>query len=408
MASIKGPRSALTDFIEENNLKIDTEFVKRRKAEKIEEIKDKKPVQRTKKIKQSMPVELINLETLNKSPKDLEVEEILSDHRHFRSLTEEQLVEISSYLSRNRIYSIEYYRFIIQRSSKRLVIYDCSEMKDKDYHIDNKLKCLELYQCGQLTSNTINGILNNQEELEVLKLTGGYLLTDLELPKKLKILDLTHCSRLDDSIIEEINIKCKHLEELRLSYCYKIEGSVNLKIPVKRLYLCETKVREEFILKIPKIQQIRSLSVKRCQEINNLPLKFKFLEYLDIEGITEIDNLHLTKHLKVLNCKQCYGLDLPLLLSQSVNLEELNISYLTVDQKSLLKMTKLRILDLSWCSSVDDDLIRNILKGMTLEKIFVFGCFNLSPTISETSWKDSESTMILGNPAETKYLILND
>ncbi|KAF9764674.1 F-box/LRR-repeat protein 4 [Nosema granulosis] len=417
MAVIKGPRSALTDFIEENNLKINPEFIKKRKAEKKEDVEPKteQPVsvkkKRTKKIKHKMPVELINLETINRSNEDLEVEELLIDLDNIKSLSDEQLKNLSSYLSRNRIYNEEYVHKIIQLCSDRLVIYDCSEIKDEIYHkIDKNLKTLELYQCGQLTSKTLNLILSKQQSLEVLRVTGGYLLTDILLPPTLKVLDLTHCSRLDDDIIDEINRKCKLLEELRLSFCYKITGSINLEVPVKRLYLCETNISEEFVFNIPKISQISALSVKRCQRINNLPLKFKKLEYLDVEGITELNSLCLTKTMKILNCKQCFKLteSLPGLLKKTVNMEELNISYLPVDQAILSGLKKLKILDISWCPQVDDNFVVALLDKLALKKIFVFGCFKLSPNISESSWKDSDSTKILGNPGETKYLILND
>ncbi|EOB14890.1 hypothetical protein NBO_13g0067 [Nosema bombycis CQ1] len=408
MASIKGPRSALTDFIEENNIKIrpngfiNDNLLLEKPVKPVEQRK-----KRVKRVKKQMPVELVNLDTINKTDKDIKVEEILENLENINYLEDDQLRDISSYLSRHRIYNRNFIAKIIKLSSDNLVIYDCSDIKDEDYIINKNLKVLELYQCGQLTSSRINKILKAQKKLEVLRLTGGYLVTELELPKSLKVLDLTNCSRLDDRIITEINRKYKTLEELRLSFCYKINGNIQLKIPVNKLFLCETKITEDFICNIPKIDQVKALSLNKCPLVNNLPIEFKSIEYLDIEGLTELKNLNICSKLKILNCKQCFNLPLEL-LSYFESLEILNISYLQFDFDTISYFTFLKELDISWCPSVFDNLIFEILDKFNLEKMYVFGCFGLSPKMSEDSWNNNRRTKVLGNPAETKFLILND
>jgi hypothetical protein len=128
---------------------------------------------------------------------------------------------------------------------------------------------------------------------------------------------------------------------------------------------------------------------------------------LDIEGITEIKNLNISFKLKVLNCKQCFNLPLELLRNFE-SLEILNISYLKFDFDTISHLNFLKELDISWCPSVSDTLIFELLDKLNLEKLYVFGCFGLSPKMSEDSWNNNKRTKVLGNPAETKFLILND
>ncbi|WUR04040.1 F-box LRR-repeat protein [Vairimorpha necatrix] len=244
------------------------------------------------------------------------------------------------------------------------------------------------------------------ENLEILRITGAYLLTEINLPSKLKILDLSNCNRLTNSIIQELNRKYKTLEELKLSYCYKISHEVKLKTHVKRLFLEETRIHENFY----HVQNLTALSLKNCVLIDSLCEKYANLEYLDLENITTIKNINVGNKLKHLNIQRCYNLVgwIKENKSKLTNLEYLNISYLEIkDMDFLVELKNLKEINLSWCDNVTDNLLIELIKNTNIEKISVFGCFNLTLESVKISYKFKDKVLVLGNHAETKFLIQN-
>jgi hypothetical protein len=404
MVSVKGPRSALTDFIEQHGIKIDKQQLQLNKETTIKNIRKVQP--RQKRAKKSKPFELSNSENNQKSLQNILVENILCNLDEYE-LEDKHLEMISLYLSQYRKFNLDYFRFIVEKSKKALTIYDCSMIKDSDFIINNmNLTTLELHQCGQLSNYRCNEILSNLKNLEILRITGGYLLTEINLPEKLKILDLSNCNRISNSIITEINRKYKTLDELRLSYCYKITDCIKLKTLITYLYLEETLISENFY----NVKNIRTLSVKNCQNINELKKNYKLIEYLNIENITPATDIKIGPKIKHLNLQRCYRLNKWIENSSRLkNIEYLNISYLKFDSFDFIyKLTNLKELDLSWCEGVSDTLIIDLIEKTKIEKIYVFGCFNLTSKLAEKSYECKNTISVVGNHAETKYLIENN
>ena len=302
MASIKGPKSALSDFIEEHGIKIN--YLDKRNSEDVMPTIDRKRKLVKKTNKKIKPFEFSSKDLHNVSLQNILISRILKNINSF-TLNDSHLEMISSYLSKHRMFNVFYFNSLVNLCKNKLIIYDCSNIKDEEFIISNhNLTCLELYQCGQLTNSTLNDILKQQNNLKELRITGGYLITEILLPSKLYILDLSNCNRLSNSIIVEINKKYKKLDELKLSYCYKITDDVKLKTSVKRLFVEETRISENFYLK----KEIQSLSFKNCCLINSLDKNYNNLEYLNLANITTINNIKIGNKLKSLDISKCYSL----------------------------------------------------------------------------------------------------
>lgn len=393
MKSIKGPRSALTDFIEEAGIKISA----KKEAKIIEEVKttNLKPKQ-PKKIKLSKPVELINY----KSEQVLAEEETIKsylDSLNDINLDDQELFKLSRYLSKNRMINDFYFDYLCKNSFNNLIIHDCSKIKDEDFLKIKNLKILELHQCGQLTQNTLNKILENCDRLEVLRITGAYLIENFNIPKNIKILDLSYCSRLKNDFIDFIN-KNGNLEELRLSYCYGLSKDAKLLINVERLFICETLLTLSFIYNF---DILTHLSVKRCPNINSLPKLDKII-YLDVEGIVTLESLELSENVEYLNISYCQNLK----NISYPNLKYLNISYINMDNyDNIFNSKSLEVLDCSWNQNLNDELFKKLIENLSLKKFFVFGCFGLTKLSSEYAYKNIDNCEVIGNPSETIFLL---
>lgn len=399
MKSIKGPRSALSNFIEESGIKLQSN----RTIKKSDAVQSKVVEKRTKKVRYQKPAEIVNHDRISPSLEDICISNILNNINMF-TYTDSQLNLISMYICRNRLMNSDYFYFLLNNCKEELYIYDCSMIKDAEYLINKKLKKLELFLCGQITENSLNSILDGQDSLEVLRITGAYLIENIELPRSLKVLDLTNCSRISNNLIGSINKTYERLEELRLSFCYNLTDDVQLEVDIERLFICETTLSPVFYQKA--IQNVRQLSIKRCPKINEIPSS-GCLEYIDIEGMVTLKELHLPKSIEYIDASYCYNIN----SFQYPNLTYLNVSYINLNIESIkeiCKNKKLKILDLSWNNNLDDKTLQYIVDNLHLNTLIVFGCFGLSQESARLAWKMKDRLEIVGSPAETLFLLNND
>lgn len=398
MKNIKGPKSALTDFIEETGIQIKN--TKKTTMNKLMP-KPKNMNKKLKTIKYTKPIEMVNIKSAQLSLEEKEMESLLSnDNLYSLDFNDTKLKKFSIFLSKNRLMNQHYFQFLVEKSFSSLSIFDCSNISNNDYAIFKKLKKLELYQSGQLSEDKLNFILKNMIELSVLRLSGAFLVENIYLSKSLKVLDVTNCSRLKDDFIENLNGTFSFLEELRLSYCYGLTSKSMLKFTVKNLWICETRLSDEFLFDI---ENVKTLSIKRCPNINKLP-KFNSIEYLDVEGITSLKTIILPDTIKVLNISYCGNLR----LSYYPNIESLNVSNCHLDLEDIeqiYKYSSLSFLYISWNTIVDDKIFEKLVREMKLKKIEVFGCFSLSKKSVSLAYAIKDKCEVLGNPAETIFLI---
>lgn len=409
MVSIKGPRSALTDFIEEHDIKI----VKREKIEEVV-VQQEKPAKKRKTIKKLQPSEITNIEKRSKKLEDIVLDSIYDTYKQFE-MNDSQLELFSKYLSRERKINNETFRYLIDSCNNKLCIYDCSRIGNDQYYIDKKLDTLELHYCGQLRQDTLNSILRKQNKLKRLVITGAYLLDSFVPPKSVKYLDVSNCSRLSDKFVNQLNKTCKKLDTLKLSYCYGLTEKCKLKIEIENLYICETNLSFLSIKTMKKLYSMKSLSVRKCPNILCEDLnddvdieKFKSLEFLDLEGIATLTDVVFAEKLKYLNLAYCYNINIDSLCNCK-DIEYLNLSKIDVTKEKLdviAELKQLKILNISWTEALTDDILENIITSCKyLEKIYVFGCFNLTTRIGELAWSNKCKIEIIGNPAETRYLL---
>ena len=71
------------------------------------------------------------------------------------------------------------------------------------------------------------------------------------------------------------------------------------------------------------------------------------------------------------------------------------------------KLNSIKELDISWCSNITDEIVISLMEKTKIEKIYVFGCFNLTDITAKFSYKYKDTVTIVGNHAETRYLIQN-
>lgn len=399
MRNVKGPKSALSDFIEENGITL------RNSKDKSIQQTDLKIIQKKtkspKKLSRSKPFEVVNLE----SAKDLEEEKFIEniiENYNTLTLNDDILRRISIYLSKKRKLDKKFFDFLVENVNEKLVIFDCSKIKNNEFDIFKDLKSLELFQCGQIKSETLKIILSPMKNLETLKITGAFLIEDFDVPKTIKSLNLTNCSRLNDKFIENINKTHTHLDELIISYCYGFSKDSVLTIDVNRLFICETKLTVNFF---KNLKNIKELSVKRCPNISSLP-ELSDIEYLDVEGI--VDLLELPKSTKIYHLNISYCQDINNFVYPT--LKYLNISHINLNKNQILQILscrQLEVIDLSWNSDVDDLIVEKMANELPLIKIFVFGCFLLTNKTVELSYKIKDRCLIVGNPSETQYLLNN-
>lgn len=395
MKTIKGPKSALSDFIKESNIKISG----KKRIESNEEPFVKEMIKKQKKVKYSKPFELVNFETIKSAEADKIIEDILENIDN-TVITDQLLKRIATYLSRKRRMSTEFFNFLVDKCKDSLTIYDCSMIKDADFIIPKKLKSLELFQCGQLTEETLNCILSQMDNLEVLRITGAFLLETFNIPPTLHVLDVSNCSRLKNTFIDSINLALGKLDELRLSFCYGFTAESELCIEITHLFICETRFNESFY---SRLKNLKTLSIKRCPNIDTVS-EIEGLEYLDVEGIVTLTQLPPSStllHLNITDCVQIKDLNFPNL--KSLHMANTRITQDHINQISGMK--HLKELDISWNTFINDAVFENLASELSLEKILVFGCFGLSKKSVDFAYKNSNSCQIIGNPSETRYLL---
>lgn len=397
MRNIKGPRSALTDFIEEKKIKIKVSKSSPAAVKPTSTVP--KPKRRHKAPSYAKPTETVNFETSEKMEIEREVNEMLENLENMAP-DDSKLRKLSIFLSARRKMNKFYFDYLVKNVTEQLVVFDCSMIRDCEFAIPKRLKSLELFQCGQIKPQTLNIILGSMNALQVLKITGAFLLDSFVLPPSVRILDVTNCSRLNDEFISSINESFTSLDELRLSYCYGISKNARLTTNVSRLYICETKISSDFI-KYP--ENLRHLSIKRCPNINILP-DLVDIQYLDVEGIVPLTLLPDLTSAEYLNISFCSRIS----KFASSALKSLNVSHMHLTHAQLAQIYEcksLQILDISWNPIVDDNVLNELIEKLNLKTLRVFGCFMLSIKSVEFSYNIRERCLVIGNPAETHYLL---
>lgn len=392
MKSIKGPRSALTDFIESEGIKITN---KRTKITSVIEIELKRNKKTTpKRIKTEKPTEFLNHKSKEEIELDEKMQNVISEF-DIKDLSDETLNEVSEYLSRNRLMNQDWFNKLKDRATNLLSVFDCSMIKSNQFINFNQLRILTLHQCGQITESCINKVLINMKDLKELNLTGGYLLENIDIPKSLTKINLSDCNRLMDIFIDQLNKKFTHLEELRLSRCYRLTPNAHLMVKVDKLFVCGTLISENFI----KNTLIEELSVNMCPNIQSVPI-FKKIRYLDINGIVTISDLKLPKtieHLSISRCSDIRYYFYP-------NLISLDISHFNVDiSDEIFKCKNLKILNVSWNQNFDDSAFKKIIQNLDLSKLYVFGCFSLTIESCRALISSKSACKVIGNPSETIF-----
>ncbi|KAG0437779.1 hypothetical protein DMUE_3488 [Dictyocoela muelleri] len=329
--------------------------------------------------------------------------------------------EFSKFLSRKRLMNHDFYNFILKNCDKKFCIYDCSTIRN--FHLKESLTHVELHTCGQMSDTSFLDCCSN---IEKLKITGAFRIKKINLPENLKILDISFCTNISDDFFEDIN-KNKQIEELVLNHCYGLRNpplKMSLKKSLKRVYLNETLIDETFIESLgPNLEE---LSISKCKNIfpienANKTIKkkkllkfnqksglldlsaFKKLKILNIEGISTIKKLILPQSIEILNLNYCFGIqEIP----KFCNLKELKISGLDIENlEQIIKLKKLKKLDLSWNRYLSHELLVSLVSSLDLDEICVFGCFGLTAESGKFVYENPKKTRIFGCPYETNFLM---
>lgn len=310
-----------------------------------------------------------------------------------------------------------YFQYLLNNCDKELYIYDCSMIKNELFILNKQLIVLELHYCGQLRDTMLNSMISNMSSLKKLVIKGGFLLNNIKLPKNVEHIDVSDCSRLKDDFIDYINGNYECLKMVKLSKCYGLTEHCMLRVFVECIHICDTNLSHLFFKFLLNVGRIRELSIRKCPNLFRLNNKnivilenFKQLEYLDIEGISTIKQLNVASCLRHLNLTCCYNVEIGSLLL-NVNLEYLNLSRLNLGVdglKMVVRFVELRVVILNWSEKLTDDVLEYILMRLSkLEVVHVFGCFNLSERSGEMAWERKNKVRIIGNPAETRFLLNN-
>lgn len=410
--SLRGPRSALSQFLEEENIKVEKNGNIQNKNEKLQKNTEKNtklPLKSPKRLKYSHPIEIVNFK-INNSIKNLILKKIHSNYKIFK-FNDDQIQLYLDFLYENMCLTQEIFDYISKCVKNKLKILDCSMITKFD--ILKGLKILKLGYCGQLRDSSMRIILKNNPELEILHIKGAFLLENLDLSKhkKLKEVDVSQCSRLNDNFLEQFE-KLKNIESLNISNCFGITKKAVLKKNVKKLFLDRVPISKKFFEGI-QVNLIEELSISHCPNLfrnkkNRLKFKkFENLKKLNIDGISEIKKLKISNLIE-LKASNCFSLCLPL---KNKNLKMLSLSnyeFSKENLKNIFEFKNLEFLDISFSENVEDQFVLDCLQNLpNLKKIVVFGCFKLTENLGETAWKIKERIQIIGNHSETKYLLNN-
>ncbi|ELQ75580.1 hypothetical protein THOM_1443, partial [Trachipleistophora hominis] len=438
--SIRGPRSALSKFLEEENIKVDKtnkikENDKRASSDNVitvdagnndkrglticgRSFKNENNTTRQKRIRYSRPIEIVNL----RQELTLRTAVLQKIHENLAvfKLNDEQIVEYSKFLYKNRALTPEIFDCLVNYASKKLVVYDCSMIEKFD--ICKNFEHLELHYCGQMKNDDISQILRHAVGLKVLKLTGAFLLEKINLRpyingerkenmNKLIEIDVSHCSRLKDNFIAQVN-RYTRIEALNISFCYGITEKSRLKISPRRIVADETRISRKFF-KMKDCSLLEELSIANCPVLffkgkNRIDLcKFTRLRKLNIEGISEMEQIGIDT-LEELRAANCFNLSLPLHNDKLRILDISKINYTRDILAKLNRLSRLEYLNISFNENVDDDLIIEYVTTLkNIKTIVVFGCFKLTKELGRLAWLIKNNIKIIGNHAETKYLLEN-
>lgn len=365
---------------------------------------------RTKRIRYSRPTEIVNLR-LEETLRTAVLQKVHANLTAFK-LHDEHIVEYSKFLYDNRLLTPQIFDVLVEYATKKLVVYDCSMIEEFELH--KNFEHLELHYCGQMKDKDIAQILSYAVDLRVLKLTGAFLLENVDLMpymSKLVEIDVSNCSRLRDNFITRVN-QLIHLESLNISFCYGLTDECRLTISPKKIIADGTKISERFFGMNEHIT-LEELSIANCPVLfangkNHIDLcKFTRLRKLNIEGISEIKHIGIDT-VEELRAANCFSLTLPL---HNNLLKVLDISKINYPRDELMKLnqfSKLEYLNISFNENVDDDIVIGYITNMKhIRSVVVFGCFGLTKELGRLAWSIKNDIKIIGNHAETKYLLEN-
>lgn len=413
---LRGPRSALSQFLEEENIRIAIDDHKKEsnieqpseKNQNLTNLSIQKP-KRVKKLKFSHPTEIINISDV-KTLKQKVLEKIHANIFQFK-LSDTQIEEYSLFLLKNLCLTQDIFNHIANCSKERFIAYDCSMITEFD-HI-RSLKHLHLGYCGQLRNKDMTEILQNNKELESLYISGAFLLENLDISqhRKLKYISVRECSRLKNNFIDHLNIH-DNLELLDISHCFGLMKKAQLRLNVKCLRIDRVNITQRFFKHID-VTVLEELSISNCPRLfkdgkNILRLKkFKSLKILNIEGISEIKTIKI-KCLETLKAANCFSLTLSTKYKNFKHLDISNINLSLSELQKIFTYKHLKYLNISFNRSVDDQFVLKMLKtSPKIKKIIVFGCFLLTKELGKLAWQIKDTVKIIGNHAETKFLLEN-
>lgn len=291
---------------------------------------------------------------------------------------------------------------------------------------------LELQMCGRMTDEVLQLLGERCQSLSVVQLHGPYLCTAAAfssfltlLGRKLLTLKLSHASKFSDHCLETLSTNCTNLIELSLTETEKVgnNGVIHLKsLGLEKLTLDRIGVieSETFLNLFAAIgSNLYLLSLSHQNNIND-----------DVHALISNKCGKLT-HLSLEGCKQSSNESLSNLLSNLVNLTELNISQNPLIEDCVLEsvikthnktIQRLNIsglhmltndvlkrlgnlhfmidIDLSWCRDVTDGVIETILRECTLIKsVSLFGCYLLTNVLLSSAFQNKNGKWIrfIGN-----------
>lgn len=411
--AIKGPRSALSQFLEEENIKVEKKSDQADKNVKNDHIV-KNPIQtekrKSKRIRHTQPYEIVNIkEEMNEDT--IFFSNIHTNYKNHKFEDDDQIEKYCAFLYETGFMTQHIFNYLADKVINKFIVYDCSMIQN--FEKIKNMKCLKLNYCGQLQESQMEEILKNNPYLETLHITGAFLLEKINLDnqKQLKDLSVQNCSRLQNDFITQLS-NYSILDTLNISYCFGINKNAKLKVNVKNLYLNRVRITKRFFKYLNR-SLIEELSISFCpyffrNDTEKLNFrKFTSLKKLHIDGISEIDRIKINT-LEELRASYCFSLSLP---TENTNLKILDFSHNNLsfaDLNEIFLFKDIEFLNISFCMNVSNEFVIDCIEKLKkLKTIVVFGCFNLTEELGALAWKIKDSVRIIGNHAETKFLLDN-
>ncbi|EPZ35157.1 hypothetical protein O9G_003646 [Rozella allomycis CSF55] len=425
--------------------------------------KNKKPIRKgaTKKL-QKLPHETSLLDDilLNKVPslKVLCLQKLyalIEDIEAFGDIEPALIDSLCQLVCRNRKMNDDLIDLFIHNQPD-ITIYDCTDITEKGWSKFQGLpiKSLDLRQCGRLDDLTFDKFVSNIPFVESLSITGAFLLTNSALcslgnhiGSRLKRLSFVESVKFTDQGISDLAQHCPNIEALH--FCSNNRFTVNGLLHIKHFRQLRSLKLENCpaltddcllaILENISLEELKELSLNKCTNISSSSLDFidvKRLKFLDLSNLPKINDecvnkmLEKTKnltHLSLAGNLELTDLALkPLVPTLIKKIENLNLNYVRLLSKEMLmdicsSVCKLELIDLSWCSNVDDDVMNALLsfeRNFTLNpssnvtKVSVFGCHRISERIPKMIWDEIKNgktvdsiVKVIGCPSETRFLL---